>query len=760
MMVSGFYGNRNYLDNEYEYPRWNKKSGQDADTLSRNLKAFVDEHIELPMCLLRAKAFDYLLANAQIEINPYNIFADKVNLGIKYEDSAGQERFFDNDTTDKRIKHEKSASKDILTSNLYMRFNKEVQEREIPDEYQRNIQAERIGIGTAWADYWHTLPDWSDILRLGFPGLLKRAEDIRAEKTSAGEISPEEEVYYNSVIISYRAILSFIRRLYEESLRYDIPQYSDCLRHLMHHPPETMYHILETSYLFITLEEIGVENGRSLGIIVHLYYTYFKADIGSGRYSVEDIREMFRYFFNKFNAAKRFAAQPFTLRGTTPDGTGIDNELTFLILDIYGELGQLNPKIQLRYNANLSDQLMDKVLGLIRRGQSSIVIINDEAVYRGYEKIGIPRSIASEYVPIGCYEPVIMGKEDAMICNAFVNIAKAVEFAITGGSDMLTGELFGIETPKNFKTFEDFYNAFYEHLDYLIEYFVDNIDKQTKLGMRINPSPVLSGTIQSCMERGKDYFSGGMQYNNTTIKCYALATTVDSILAVKKLVFDEKLMSFGELQEALQNDWKGYEKIQLIMKHDRNKYGNNMEEPDNLMRDIFNHLASLIVGRKNARGGVYRFGCDSIHISVIQGKNTGATPDGRNAHEPVSKNLCAVSGMERNGVTALMQSVLKLDHDSLLGSEPLDYIVHPSAVQGEAGLKAMNAMFRTYFAKGGIALQGNIINAESLLEAQKNPQKYQNLQVRLCGWNAYFVDLTSAQQNEFIKQTQSMRRAI
>lgn len=760
MIISGFYKNRDYLDTEYEYPHWNEKSGQDADTLSGNLKAFVDDNTDLPICLLRAKAYDYLLTNAQIEINPYNIFADKLNVGIRYENSGGQENFFEYDTRDKSIRHEKSASTDIFHANLYMRFNKEVQEREIPDEYRRNIQAERIGIGTAWADYWHTVPDWGEILRLGFPGLLKRAENRKAEKRSAGELSPEQEDYYNSVIISYRAILSFIGRLYEESLRYDIPQYSECLRHLMQHPPETTYQVLETSCLFVTLMEIGVERARSLGIVDHLYYPCFKADIESGRYSVEDIREMFRYFFNKFNAAKRFAAQPLTLCGTVPDGTGAENDLTFLILDIYGELGNLNPKIHLRYKPDLSDQLMEKVLGLIRKGQSSIFIINDEAVYRGYEKIGIPRSISTGYVPVGCYEPVLMGKEDAMADNAFVNIAKAVEFAITGGSDILTGEVFGLETTKDFKTFGDFYDAFFKHLDYLFEYFIDNIDKQTKLSMQINPSPVLSGTIQSCMERGKDHFSGGMQYSNTTIICYALATTVDSILAVKKLVFDENLLDFHELQVALQNNWKGYEKIRLMMKHDRNKYGNNLEGPDILMYDIINHLAGLIVGRKNARGGVYRFGIFSIHMNTTQGKKTGATPDGRNAHEPLSKNLCAVSGMERNGVTAFMQSVLKLPHDSLLGGEPLDFIIHPSAIQGKAGLKAMNAMSRTYFAKGGIGLHGNVVNAESLLEAQKDPQKYQNLQVRLCGWNAYFVDLTFEQQNEFIKQTQNMRSMI
>ncbi len=754
-MISGFYKNKKYLDNEYECPHWNIRSGQDADTLSGNLKVFVDKHIDLPMPLLRAEAFNYLLTNAQIEINPYNIFADKINIGVSYERSAGQDRFFE-DTTNTDFNHEKSAGPDLFTTNFYTRFNEEVQEREIPDEYRRNKQAEHIGIGTAWADYWHTLPDWSELLRLGFPGLLKRAENIKAEKAAAEEPSKEHEAFYDSVIISYRAILNYIRRLHEESLCYDIPEYSNCLQHLMHHPPKTLYHVMETAYLFLTIMEIGVEKGRSLGIIDHIYYPYYKADIESGRYSVEDIKEMFRYFFNKFNAAMRFAAQPLTLCGTNPDVTGESNELTLLILDIYGELGNLNPKIQFRYHSDISDQLMEKVLSLIRKGQSSIVIINDEAVYRGYEKIGIPREVSAAYVPIGCYEPVLMGKEDAMICNAFINITKAVEFAISGGKDLLTGEVFGIETPKEFNTFQDFCKTFYEHLDYLVDFFIDNIDKQTKLAMQINPSPVLSGTVQSCMERGKDYFAGGMQYNNTTIKCYGLATTVDSILAVKKQVFDENLLTFRELQEALQNDWKGYEKIQLIIKHDRNKYGNNMEEPDNLMCDIFNHLADRIVGRKNAKGGVYRFGCDSIHISVLQGEKTGATPDGRNAHEPVSKNLCAVSGMQRNGVTALMQSILKLDHDCLLGSEPLDYILHPSAVQGEAGIKAMNAMYRTYFANGGIALQGNILNAESLLEAQRNPQKYQNLQVRLCGWNEYFVNLTPVQQYEFIKQTQSM----
>ena len=156
----------------------------------------------------------------------------------------------------------------------------------------------------------------------------------------------------------------------------------------MHHPPETMYQVLEAVYLFLTLVEIGVENARSLGIIDLLYYPYYKADIESGRYSEEEIREMFRYFFNKLNAARRFAAQPLTLCGINPEDKNAENGLTFLILDIYDELGNTNPKIQFRYRAAMSDELLDKVLSLIRKGHSAIVTINDEAVYR-VMKIGI-----------------------------------------------------------------------------------------------------------------------------------------------------------------------------------------------------------------------------------------------------------------------------------------------------------------------------------------------------------------------------------
>jgi trans-4-hydroxy-L-proline dehydratase len=738
-MIQDFYKNRKYLDNEFEKAHWNVDSGQDPHTLSENLKRIIDQNQDLPMPLLRAHAFDYLLTHAQIEINPYNIFPDKINIGIQYSNSAEIGK--------------NTASHDLFAPLMFHRFNAEIQQREIPKAYQKNKMASRLGIGGAHADYWHALPDWNNLFKYGFPGLLKRAENEKNKKITEHRITDSERSFYDSIIISYRAILTYIERLHVESKKYDLHQYTECLSNLLKGPPQTLYELLEFVYLFISVFEIGVERARSLGLIDRLYYPYYLADIKSGRITEDETKEMFRYFFNKYSAAKRAAAQPFSLCGTYQNGKDATNELTYLILDVYGELGNLNPKIQMRYHHDISKGVVEKAASLIRKGQSSIVMISDEAIYKGYEKIGIPRDVSENYVPIGCYEPVIMGKEDAMICACFMNMVKAAEFAITGGSDLLTGEVFGLVTPTYFESFHEFLQSFYAHLDSLVEHFIDNIDKQTKLSHLINPSPIYSGTITSCIKRGKDVFSGGMKYSNTTFKCYGIATTVDSLLAVKRLVYDEKRLTLSKLHQVLKDNWAGNENIRRMIQNSKNKYGNNLDEPDQLMHDIYHRLSDRIVNRKNARGGVYRLGADSIQINVMNGRRTGATADGRKACEPVSKNLCAVSGMEWKGVTALMHSVLKLDHDNLLGSEPLDIILHPSAVKGEEGLAAMIALIETYFNSGGIALQANVLDHETLVAAQKEPMKYQNLQVRLCGWNEYFVNLTDIQQNELIKQT-------
>lgn len=732
-MKGTFSENRPYLEHEYEHPHWNAESGLCAPALRQALRGFIEENLMLPMPLLRAKALDFLLTNVQIELNPHTPFADKLNLGIDYSDYAGQ---------------------DLFAEEMYHRFHREVLTREMPEDFARRNQAERLGICTADADFWHTLPEWPNLLRLGFGGLLQRTEDAMSQKRTEGTLTAEAEIFYQSVILSYRAILNYIRRLREASARMEMPEYTACLDALLQGPPRTLYQALEACMIFMNVEEIGVERARSFGRADQLWYPFYRSDLDTGRATEEEIKEFLRYFYIRLQAGRRYADQPFSICGVDENGEDATNALSWLLLDVYDGMNIHNPKIHVCCSEKTPKALLLRVLDMIRRGNSSFVFINDEVVWRGYERIGIPLSEARGYVPFGCYEPILMGREEPMIGASWLNMAKAAELVMHGGRDTLTGERMFSQTPEDFSDFASFKAAFYTLLGDIIDFTMDNILKQDRFHMQINPSPVYSGSLTSCIEKGRDIFDGGTKYHNTSIKCCGIATAADCLLAVKTLVFERGLVRFPELSAILQANWEGHETLRRIAKSSPLKYGNHIPEADALAAEIYRFAAERIVGKKNRSGGVFRMGCDSITNCVVFGKKMGATPDGRLCAEPTSKNFSASTGMDRNGVTALIGSVTALDSADFVNGAVLDIVLHPSAVEGARGLEAMHGLLRTYFDLGGYALQGNVMDLAQLLDAKAHPEKYPTLQVRVCGWNEYFVELSPDMQDMFIRQLQ------
>ena len=224
------------------------------------------------------------------------------------------------------------------------------------------------------------------------------------------------------------------------------------------------------------------------------------------------------------------------------------------------------------------------------------------------------------------------------------------------------------------------------------------------------------------------------------------------MLQLKKYVFDRKVISLEEMRKALIQNWNGFEELQRKIIADTEKYGNNLPIPDKIMTTILNHIADRYCGRKLKRGGVLRLGTDSVYHCVVHGEKTSATPDGRNAKTPISKNMCASDGMDRAGITAYIQSVLKIDSASFVDGVPLDFILHPTAVEGEKGLADFASLIKIFLDNGGFCIQGNIVSQAALKDAQLHPEKYSTLQVRVCGWNKYFVKLSKVKQDIFIKQ--------
>lgn len=266
----------------------------------------------------------------------------------------------------------------------------------------------------------------------------------------------------------------------------------------------------------------------------------------------------------------------------------------------------------------------------------------------------------------------------------------------------------------------------------------------------------MSGTMDGCFEKGRDISNGGTLYNSSGVMCAGLGTVVDSLAAINYLVFEQKRCSWNELRQILSLDWEGHEALRLFALKRAPKWGNNLSAVDDFAVKTTAFTAEIINRTPNTRGGFFQMGCWSIDHSVNFGQQTGATPDGRKHGTTLSKNAGASIAADTRGVTALLNSVAKLDHTEFPNGSVLDVMLHPSVLSGIDGAELIAKLIRTYFQQGGMFIHFNIFDAEILKKAQLNPEDYRNLQVRVCGWNSRFIDLSPEMQATFIAQAEAL----
>lgn len=734
MVWNTFESYKEELAKQYKIERWNTESGMDLKSLREACFRILTECAGESRMIQKAKILSLILQKAQIEVNPLEWFVDKINHGG-------------------------------IVVEIRTMWKEEVDAGEMQECLKKNQAAQKQMVYTGDTDFSHTSPDWEAIMQLGIPGLLSRVRAEKSKKESAGILDQGQRDFYESCEIVYMAVIDLLKRMAAEAKRLSTESekmnaVAEALENLSEHAPQTMYEAMELSCLFYYLQTyVEGENVRSLGGLDHLYEKFYQRDIESGKYSKEQIIELIQYYFYKFYALEANSNTPFYLAGIDKDGNIILNELSHLLLDTYGALNIHDPKLHIRCCEGISDDFLKKALMLIRKGNNSIVFMNDEVVIKGLVGLGQELEEARCYVPVGCYEPAAMGKEVPCSCNGRINASKAVELAFNQGIDLLSGQKYW-ECAETISTFEQFYEAVKANLANAVDRTMEIINGYERQYGKIVHAPLFSATMKEAVERGKDLYQGGAKYNNSSINVIALADAVDSILAVKKAVFEEKLVSLEEFTAVLKDNWKGAEVLQRRCKNVYPKYGNNSEEADAIMVDLTVYLAELINNRPNGRGGCYRCGFFSIDWYLPFGEKTGASPNGRMAGEPLSKNMCAVVGQDKKGVTDLIHSVTKVDYAKIPNGTVLDLMLHTSAVQGEEGLLAMLGILKTYLKRGGLALQINVLNPEVLKKAQLYPEQYSTLQIRLCGWNVYFVNLSKTEQDEFIRRAEHMEKMM
>lgn len=708
---------------QFDEIAWIEESGFNEEQLRCAYEEIAKQNADKSHAILKAKLFALLCEKSRYALDLNDVFQNKLFAGGFIAAQRGE----------------------WIQETVQAYLAKETQEKNLAFQ----CGAYKIG-----ADFGHTSPNSKLLLEIGFGGLLKRIET--AEKRE--NLTPEQLEFYQSCKIVLSACTTFILRLADGIAPYDTVS-EKCLRQIASNAPTNTYEAMQLLIAYFFLHDYTFRTRvRTLGRLDVLLYPFYKRDIQSGSFTKSEIKELLKFFLNKFSAAKVPFDLPFCLGGIDEDGNETTNELSFLIVETYQELNIYSPKIHIRVSDKTPEAFIKLVLNSIRSGNNSFVFCNDAVAIPALMKVGIEERDAKNYLPIGCYEPAVWGKEIGCTGNGAINLAKAIEFAFSGGVDVQSGARIGARTSANetdFKTFEQFYGTVKTQIAYMIEKCLQYVRKIERFYHVIGPDPFHSAMYDTSVERGLDVYSGGAKYNNSSLFFYAIATLVDSLTAVKKFVYDEKRLTLSEFFDILKNDWKGAEKLRLLVQRLPEKYGNENPLADELTKDITDFCASLTNNQPNARGGVFKASLFSIDYCFEAGKKTMATPDGRFKGETVSKNLCASYGMDKNGVLALIHSASVIDYTQFSNGSVLDVVLHPTAVQGEDGLNAFYAILKTYFDKGGFAMHGNVFSAENLKKAQKQPEKYATLQVRVCGWNAYFVSLTQEEQNAFIVQAEN-----
>lgn len=732
---------RKYHDPEKEFNSFNRMAyhGYAYDSSTGLDDAEIDTGLEKLSAELdgqshpihKAKLFEYALDNTRIDINEHDYF-----IGIYTWNRP-------------------------ISKYTVCKWSDEVSDS-FPNESKIIANLDKSGTTYGWLDFDHTVPDWDSLMDLGFTGILKRAESSYETLKTSGKLTQKQEDFYTGLKIEYKAIIRFIDRLYNYALTKSFDKASKiatCLKNLRDGAPTNSYEALQMIYIYFMISEsIEHYQVRSLGYGLDAsLYPFFRKDIENGIYTKKEIAEFIGYFLMQWSSIANYWGQPFYLAGTNIDGTTKVNELSYLILDVYDKLGIYNPKIQIKVSKSTPRDFIYKALEMIRHGVSSIVFCNEDIITKCLMSRGATYEEAVDSVISGCYEYKVKASNIG-ISGVYINALKPVSLVFDNGLDTVSGEMIGIKTGnvEEFTSFKEFYSAYLKQLEHCIITHINALYQFESRVQEINPSLMFSGTIPKCVESMTDALDNGIENDTGTLLC-GLGTAVDALMVVYELVFEKKLTTLAELKKALANNWEGYETLRLMALNAEHKYGNNDKVSDAYALAITRNVADMLHGRKNSHGGRYVFELHSARAFIIHGEKTAATPDGRKKGDEMSKNASPTPGADRKGITALINSVTTID--STLSDEGccLDAMLHPSAVQGEDGLAALYAVLNTYMNKGGASIHFNIFNADLLKDAQKNPEKYKNLQVRVCGWNVLWNNMDKKEQDAYILRAEHIQ---
>lgn len=544
------------------------------------------------------------------------------------------------------------------------------------------------------------------------------------------------------------------------------------------HAPETFWEALQ-AYWFVHLgviTELNTWDSFNPGRLDQHLYPFYRRGLDAGTLTSESARELLQCFWVKFNnqpappkvgvtAAESGTYTDFAninTGGMRADGSDGVNAVSYLILDVIDEMRLLQPSSNIQVSKKNPDAFVKRACRIIRQGWGQPSVFNADEVVMELLRQGKSIEDARCGGTSGCVETGAFGKE-SYILTGYLNLPKILELALHNGVDPRTGRQLGPRSGDpagdgsggvaGLTSVDDVIAAFRAQLKYFVDVKIQGNSVIERLYATHMPAPFLSLVIDDCVAKGKDYNDGGARYDTSYIQGVGLGTLTDCLSAIKRHVFERGTVTFAGLLAALDADFAGNEPLRQTLLNHTPRYGNDDDIADDLMVQAFRAFYEVVDGRPNTRGGTYRINMLPTTCHVYFGSVTGATPDGRQASQPLSEGISPVQGADRRGPTAVIRSAGKLDH-VLTGGTLLNMKFTPQVLEGEKGIDSLTYLIRAYFRLDGHHVQFNVVKAETLRAAQADPDQHRDLIVRVAGYSDYFCDLSPALQEEIITRTE------
>ncbi|MBK9390926.1 MAG: glycyl radical protein [Bacteroidetes bacterium] len=756
-----------------------------------------DEAQELSAPVKRAKAFEYLLKNKQICINDGELIVGERGPAPKATPTYPE------------ISLHSMQDLDILNSRekVFFRVDDEVRnvyESEIIPFWKGKSNRDRLmsrmsldwlnayesGVFTEFQEQrapGHTV--------LGYKMYKTGFHDLKNEIKSAMEsldyfndpLAVEKHEELKAMEISCNAIIMYANRHACEleqmaaketnSVRKkELLKMSVVCRKVPAKAPETVHEMLQ-HYWFIHLgviTELNPWDSFNPGRLDQHLYPVYQKEMESGSLPEELLWDLLGCFWVKFNnhpsppkmGVTANESNTYTdfclinLGGVKSDGTDAVNEMSYILLDVIKEMRILQPSSMVQISKKNPDAFIHKALDIIKTGFGQPSCFNTEAIIAELLRQGKTIVDARNGGASGCVETGAFGTE-AYWLTGYFNLPKVLELTLYNGFDKRTGKQVGLMTghAADYKSFEELLQAFKVQVNYFADIKIRGNNIIEKLFANWLPVPFLSLLVEDCISNGKDYNCGGARYNTTYIQGVGLGSITDMLTSIRYNIYDQKRYTWKELTDAMDADFNGYEKIQHDLIYDTPKFGNDDDYADQQAVSVFEIYYDSVNSRPNTRGGVHRINMLPTTSHVYFGSVTNATPDGRNSRLPLSEGISPFQGADHHGPTSVIKSASKIDH-LRTGGTLLNQKFSPSFFEDEDSYSNLTALIRSYFSLDGHHIQFNVVNAETLKDAQKNPERYRDLIVRVAGYSDYFNDLGEDLQNEIIRRTEHEDEAV